>query len=86
MRVAVHLSRVAATALGVRAEARSLPGCEGTPAEAAAYLREHVPVGTSVEVRRYRDDGTFAGLRSCMCKPSLWADVWQWGTWEWADG
>jgi len=46
---------------------------DGSPADATAHLR-NLPIGLPVEARFYRD-GAFAGLRSCMNKPTLWADV-----------
>ena len=42
---------------------------EGIAAECADYLTTRVPVGQSVAVRHA------GGIRSCMNKPSLWADV-----------
>lgn len=63
-------------AMGARAftiEARRVPEFEGAPVEAGAYLRA-LPIGLSVEVR-FERAGQFAGARSCMNKPALWADV-----------
>jgi hypothetical protein len=54
-------------------EALPAPDFEGTLGEVAAYL-EAQPIGLSVEVRYYQG-GKFAGLRSCMNKPALWADL-----------
>lgn len=42
---------------------------EGTPADCAAFLEHSVPIGCSVAIRHG------GGIRSCMNKPSLWADV-----------
>lgn len=39
---------------------------QGTPAAAAHFLRNVVPVGCSVTIRHP------GGLRSCMNKPALW--------------
>jgi hypothetical protein len=60
-------------ARAVTIEARPAPEFEGAPLEAAAYLQS-LPIGLSVEARYYRE-GEFAGLRSCMNKPALWADI-----------
>ena len=42
---------------------------EGSPSACAAFLQSSVPIGCSVAVRHG------GGIRSCMNKPSLWADV-----------
>jgi len=75
----VYRNGIRATApdsMGARAvtiEAMPDPEFMGEPIAAAAFLRA-MPIGQSVEVRYYRG-GAFAGLRSCMNKPALWADV-----------
>lgn len=77
--VKVYRNGIRATApdsMGARAvtiEAMPDPEFMGAPSAAAAFLRT-MPIGQSVEVRYYRG-GAFAGLRSCMNKPALWADV-----------
>ena len=42
---------------------------EGSPGDAADYLEKQIPIGASIAVRHA------GGIRSCMNKPSLWADV-----------
>lgn len=54
--------------LTVIGEAESLE-FEGSAIAAAEYLQTQIPIGASVVVR-HAD-----GIRSCMNKPSLWADV-----------
>lgn len=60
--------------LSATIEARPVPAFSGDAIGAAAFLRS-VPVGASMEVRRYASTGEFRGLRSCMNKPALWADL-----------
>ena len=55
-------------------EAKPAPEYVGAPADAAAYLERRGVDGRGVEVRYYRA-GQFTGLRSCMNKPALWADL-----------
>ena len=54
--------------LTIIGEASSL-AFEGSPSACATFLRDAVPIGRSVAVRHG------GGIRSCMNKPSLWADV-----------
>lgn len=60
-------------------EALPAPAFSGDAISAAAFLR-NVPVGASMEVRRYASSGEFRGLRSCMNKPALWADLEEFAT------
>lgn len=79
MRFDVHLNSCRATMtahgeISATIETKPAAAFSGDAIGAAAFLRS-LPVGASVEVRRYAGDGAFRGLRSCMNKPALWADL-----------
>lgn len=55
-------------------QAKPEPAFKGNNAATVRYLKM-VGVGASVDVRSYREDGSWRWIRSCMNKPALWADI-----------
>ena len=54
--------------------AKRIPAFVGAAGECVQYLQA-LGIGHSVEVRWTRDDGSWSRIRSCMNKPTLWADM-----------